>query len=123
MNGMLRSVRRVRSRLGRALRRDRYTAAFLHHLHSTRTTHVLDVGANEGQFATLLRSLGFDGRIVSFEPVAESFRILERHASGDSRWTVHNFALGDEEGEMPINILPRSDFNSFLQPNRFGLSN
>jgi FkbM family methyltransferase len=47
---------------------------------------VLDVGANQGQFAVDFRNAGFDGRIISIEPRSEAFAVLQRYASGDPLW-------------------------------------
>ncbi len=58
---------------------------------------VLDVGAHHGEYAEELRLNGYKGRIVSFEPVRESFRILREKCSRDERWDAYNYALGSEE--------------------------
>src|SRR3954452_3990844 len=42
-------------------------------LASERVDVLLDVGANEGQYAVRMRRAGFDGRIASFEPLADAF--------------------------------------------------
>ena len=47
---------------------------------SERIDLLLDVGANEGQYAVRMRRAGFAGRIVSFEPLSEAFAVLERRA-------------------------------------------
>jgi hypothetical protein len=57
---------------------------------------VLDVGANEGQYAGAMQRNGYDGRIVSFEPLASAHR--ERRASAVPGWETRKFALGDTTG-------------------------
>jgi FkbM family methyltransferase len=80
---------------------------------------LLDVGANKGQYAGKLRDAGFDGWIVSFEPVAGDFEVLARQAAHDPRWTVHQMALGRETGEIAMNIVPGT-LSSLLPPTKFG---
>ena len=76
---------------------------------------ILDVGANEGQFAEELLSLGYKGRMVSFEPLSEAHRKLERAAERYSGWTVHpRCALGAHDGEVTINIAGNSVSSSIL---------
>jgi FkbM family methyltransferase len=65
---------------------------------------VLDVGANRGQFAQLLRRIGYRGRIVSFEPVSTNFEHLREAAASDPHWLVEGFALGDLESTATINV-------------------
>ena len=77
---------------------------------------VLDVGAHEGEFAALLRDLGYAGDIISFEPVAATFATLARARAGDKRWRGHNIALGAADTELALNIYAGSVFNSFLKP-------
>jgi FkbM family methyltransferase len=59
---------------------------------------VLDIGANEGQYALSLREIGFEGPIVSFEPLPEPFARLRARASGDPKWTCVNMAVSDTSG-------------------------
>jgi FkbM family methyltransferase len=75
---------------------------------------VLDVGANEGQFGELLRSAGFAGRIVSFEPLSQPFARLAAAAASDPLWDAYRYALGDQEGESLINVARNTSSSSFL---------
>lgn len=65
---------------------------------------IVDVGANAGQFAQLLRAEGYNGRILSIEPLAEAHAELSRLAANDPNWFVlDRMALGAEDGEIEIN--------------------
>jgi FkbM family methyltransferase len=90
--------------------------AALGHLRDLLTKHgigcVLDVGANTGQFARSLRKLGYQGRIVSFEPMDQARAELERAAASDPDWTVFPLALGRETAELELQIFADDSFSS-----------
>jgi len=76
---------------------------------------VLDIGANTGQFSSELRSIGYGGRMVSFEPLPDAYKKLAEQASQDSLWDVHpQGAIGDIDGEIEINVAGNSVSSSVL---------
>lgn len=76
---------------------------------------VFDIGANEGQFAMKLHEGGYQGRIVSFEPLAQAFDKLSTLSEHDRAWSVHpRCALGDRIGEIDIKISVNSVGSSTL---------
>lgn len=75
---------------------------------------VLDVGANSGQFAQQLIESGYNGKIVSFEPLSAAFEALSEAAQNYSNWYVVHCALGDEEGVAEINVAGNSWSSSLL---------
>lgn len=77
---------------------------------------VFDVGANRGQYGRGLRAMGYRGRIISFEPVSETFCLLERESAKDPLWDVYNYALGSKEMDQTIKVTKNSDLSSFLEP-------
>lgn len=91
-----------------------------HLFQKLRINVVLDVGAHHGEFGEELRLLGYQGEIVSFEPVSENFAILQRRCREDSRWRAFPYALAAEEKTAELNVFSGSTFTSFLQPSEFG---
>lgn len=75
---------------------------------------LFDIGANTGQYSKKMRNLGFNKKIVSFEPLKEVFEILKRNASDDNYWSVYNYALGNEDTSGIINVSGKSDCSSIL---------
>jgi FkbM family methyltransferase len=80
---------------------------------------VVDVGANRGQFGSLLRDAGYRGHLASFEPVPEAFAELERVAAKDPAWTPYPWALGREDGSLPMNVVADT-LSSLLPATSFG---
>jgi FkbM family methyltransferase len=78
---------------------------------------VLDVGANFGQYVTFLRDeCGYSGRIVSFEPLSTAHSQLQTLSKKDPLWEIApRTAIGNEEGEITINIAANSQSSSVLQ--------
>ncbi len=79
---------------------------------------VWDIGANTGQYATMLRNIGFEGKIISFEPIPEAWEELNRNAASDNKWIVHRrCAVGMNEGFTSMNVTADSVSSSLLRPN------
>jgi FkbM family methyltransferase len=79
---------------------------------------VMDVGANTGQFSRHLRDIGYRGRIMSFEPLINEFIELKLNSERDSSWDVYNFAFGNEDKDISINVAGNSYSSSFLEMNK-----
>jgi FkbM family methyltransferase len=113
-----RPLRRILNTTGFDLVRTREMHTLSTHLREVirryRVETILDVGANEGQFAGELRALGFLGEIHSFEPVQSVFERLKRRTASDPLWTAHNLAMGAAPGKLQINVSTASVFSSFL---------
>lgn len=75
---------------------------------------IIDVGANVGQYGLDSRKLGFTGRICSFEPLSMAFLILANRAKNDFNWEVYNYALGEKQEELEINVSGNSHSSSIL---------
>lgn len=90
-------------------------AALMRMFSQNKISVVLDVGANEGQYARMLRENGFDGRIVSFEPLTDAHQSLTRLAAQDPLWVVPPpTAMGEHEGNIKINVSQSAACSSIL---------
>lgn len=112
-------ARRHRHEQDMALSAHLLTSLLLDVFERYRVDVVLDVGANKGQYARSLRRAGYKGRIVSFEPVPRDFEELQRRAAKDPGWSVHQLALGREDGTVEMNVVPGT-LSSALPPTEFG---
>lgn len=65
---------------------------------------IFDVGANRGQYGAEMREIGYNGKIISFEPIHEVYTKLEDVAKSDADWDTVNIALGDFDGVTEINV-------------------
>lgn len=81
-------------------------------------TVLLEVGSNSGGFAEHLRRAGYQGRIVSFEPLPRAFAELESASAGDASWQCVPLALGSQAGTATINVSGNSVSSSLLAMNR-----
>jgi FkbM family methyltransferase len=74
---------------------------------------VFDVGANGGQYATMLRErIGYQGFIVSFEPIPALARAIRAKANNDPRWLIEEAALDRSAGTAVFNVSTDSQFSS-----------
>lgn len=87
-------------------------------IHDLKIDTILDIGANVGQAAINFCTLFPTATVHSFEPIPDCFAKLKRVATAFPNLSVHNFALGNETGQIDFHqnayspassILPMSD--------------
>ena len=90
-------------------------ARFISMLRTHNVNLIFDVGANAGQFGVLLREIGFDGKIISFEPLSDAREILLNISKNDPLWQIAlQTAIGEENGEIEFQIAGNSQSSSVL---------
>jgi FkbM family methyltransferase len=78
------------------------------------TDLVVDIGANEGQYARRIRLLGYSGRILSVEPGQDASSRLQGHAQGDAAWEVVRCAVGADAGTATLHVAHNTQSSSLL---------
>jgi len=76
---------------------------------------VIDVGANTGQYGLELRDYGFQGDILSFEPLEDAFSELQKRVAKDHRWEARQTAVGDRSGTIDFHVAGNSVSSSALK--------
>lgn len=93
----------------RVRRFDNDSKVLAHILEAQAINFVIDVGANEGQFAGNLYRAGYRGKILSFEPLPAAREKLLEAASRNPAWQVAPpLALGKEHGKAVLHIAGNS---------------
>lgn len=102
-------------RFGLHLGRHRYTLAGAREaLLGTDVDLVIDVGAHEGEYGSELRTAGYRGEILSFEPVGDYFARLQAVSAGDDAWHCLNRAGGARTETATINVSANDGHSSSL---------
>ncbi|MCB9197891.1 MAG: FkbM family methyltransferase [Flavobacteriales bacterium] len=76
---------------------------------------VIDVGANNGQFARSVRIAMPEVKIISFEPIPEECSALKNSFKDDRNYVVHQLALGKEAGQTNFLVNDFSPTSSLLE--------
>lgn len=85
-------------------------------LRSTKATVLFDIGANIGQFARQVRSNGYRGLIVSFEPLNDAWFELNEVSRKDPMWVVHErCAVGYRSSLGVLNVSRNSVSSSLMR--------
>lgn len=95
-----------------------FSNRFVQHVKRKNIRLVLDVGANKGQFAESIFACGYDGLLVSVEPLPDACEILVNKSTAHGKnWIIAPpMALSDEKGESEFNCFSASAMSSLLQP-------
>lgn len=76
---------------------------------------LIDVGANDGEFVASIIEAGYQGPVISVEPLPDAWERLSKRASGHSNWTIARpMALGGAPGRSEINVSKNSVSSSLL---------
>jgi FkbM family methyltransferase len=112
----VRILKRALGTVGLEVRRRRPPGDELAFLRAIPVRTILDIGANEGQFARVLRRLFPRATIHSFEPVPSAYARLAGAAAKDGRLHAHRLALGESAGEVDVEVNEFTPASSILRP-------
>lgn len=75
---------------------------------------VFDVGANVGNWTKEFKKFSPNSKIYSFEPVPQTFELLERNLEGLFDVFAHKIALSDRIGTLEFNFYPSNSYFSSI---------
>ncbi|SFB60110.1 FkbM family methyltransferase [Algoriphagus aquimarinus] len=95
---------------------------FLESLDNSKINIVFDVGANVGIWSTKIKSLKSNIEIHAFEPVPQTFKLLEHQLSSFQSVKTNRIALSDKKGLISFNYYPMSSYLSSHFENTLGVN-
>ena len=90
-----------------------FTFRLVNHMKRHGITNIIDVGANVGQFYFEIKSAGYDGNVISFEPLPDAHKRLIAFSKNRSDWTIYDpIAIGSSVSTTTLNIANNSASSS-----------
>ena len=111
-NPLARSAREFLIGIGSKM--DSPFTSIVRNLEKSKVSNVIDIGANVGQFGLDIRRHGFQGQIISYEPVLETFDSLTQTMKQHQPWKAFQLGLGSAESERTINISGNAGLSSSI---------
>jgi FkbM family methyltransferase len=84
--------------------------------HVQRLRTVVDVGANMGQWSSMLLNCVTPERLIIIEPLPDGFAALQKEFERDPRVELHNVAIGERESVETLKVTRDTTGASLLQP-------
>jgi FkbM family methyltransferase len=84
--------------------------------HVENLTHIVDVGANIGQWSSMLLDCATPEKLIIVEPEPNAFAKLQTKFENSPRVALHNVAIGDREGTVKLKITRDTTGASVLRP-------
>ena len=84
-------------------------------LKKNKIDHILDIGANEGQFVREIRYYGYKYKVTSFEPLIGAHEKLLKTSKKDKNWNVFRpIAIGSKNSKTFINVSEKNSVSSSI---------
>ena len=76
---------------------------------------IFDIGANDGQWGLFVLRDGYRGKMISFEPTSNVYKVLKKNTRKYPNWKAHEqVAIGERCGEVTINVSGNSAGSSSI---------
>ena len=84
--------------------------------HVGKFCHVVDVGANTGQWSSMLLNCATPAKLIIIEPLPDAFAALQKKFGRNPLVELHNLAIGERESVETLKITRDTTGASLLQP-------
>jgi FkbM family methyltransferase len=84
--------------------------------HVGKLRHIVDVGANTGQWSGMLLNCLTPAKLIIIEPLPEAFAVLQKKFGNKKGVQLHNVAIGERESIERLKITRDTTGASLLQP-------